>query len=510
MSQFTPRQLLLSHREYETLRAAINDSITDDPRFVHLSPVEKAKKQPLREKQWAADIRAATRIYLGVNYSLKGVQALLAQLSARRSPAGAKPRKSLIASPQRFALSLAMLLALHRFLYRVISGIRRDLLSENVRKIRERWPRMYDLLTWKLTPAVGASLSGLALGICPKDQLRVTIVIYVLVRAGELVWKGAEAAGYLKKKPKWFGSWMLFALAHGQMFHTLVVDPDCAPEVYGSFILNNTPEYLQPRPEGLAKAVTWPTRREAVDSLAQMARLRWPPHVSPILRPKDLITLPPSINSVINPITSRAHPAIQHLSCALLHPSETSCFTPFLRQILLSFKSIAKFFTLYYGAFSILRIRAALKQPIAFIARLMQTILKVTTVLVGSFAGAWGSICFFNNFLPKSVIPQSRFFLGGAIGGCMAIIDRSPTAHENAMYATRLSIDSLWKVGVKHRWWKEVKGGDVYIFVTALAALNMLYDAQRATMGPERTMMAVRLLRGDIEVGLKDKTEAEF
>ncbi|KAK5314636.1 hypothetical protein LTR70_007073 [Exophiala xenobiotica] len=492
MSHFTPRQLLLSHREYEALREAINDSITDDPRFVHLSPVQKAKRQPVREKQWAADIRAATRVYLAVNYGLKGVQALLAQLSARRSPAAAQSRKPLIASPQRFATSLALLLALHRFLYRVISGVRRTLLSENVKRIRQRWPITYDLLTSKLTPAFGASLSGLALGICPRDQLRVTIVIYVLVRAGELVWKGAEAAGYLKNKPRWFGSWMLFALAQGQLMHAFVFDPDCFPQAYGDFILNHTPEYLQPRPEGLSQAVVWPAKRDVVDSLAQMARLRWPSYVSPILRPKDLTTLPASINPVINPITSRAHPAIQHLSCALLHPSETSCFTPFLRQILLSFRSIGKTMTLYYGAFSILRIRKAFKQPIGFIAGLLQQILKVTAVVVGSIAGTWGSICFFNNYLPKSFMPRSRFFLGGALGGCLSIIDRSPTGHENAM------------------WWKGVKGGDVYIFVVALAALNMLYDAQRPTFAQDRTMAAVRLLRGEIEVSLKENTEADI
>ena len=510
MSRFTPRQLLLSRREYEALQAAINDNITDDPRFIHLSPVQKAKRQPIQEKQWAADIRAATRVYLSVNYGLKGIQALLVQLSARRSPATATPRKPMVASPQRFALSLATLLALHRFLYRLMSAIRRELLSDKVKKIRQRWPKMYDILTWKLTPAVGASLSGLALGICPADQLRVTVAIYVLIRAGELVWQGAEAAGYLKNKPKWFGSWMLFALAQGQLLHTFFFDPDCFPDAYGNFILNHTPEYIQPRPKGLSTAVIWPTRRDIVDSLAEMAKLRWPTYVSPILRPKDLTTLPASINPLIDPITSRAHPAIQHLSCALLHPSETSCFTPFLRQILLSFRSIGKVMAMYYGAFSILRIRKAFKQPIDFIAQLVQQVLKVTVVVVGSIAGAWGSICFFNNFLPKSFLPKFRFFLGGAISGCLAIIDQSPTGHENAMYVTRMSIDSLWKVGVKHRWWRGVKGGDVYIFVVALAALNMLYDGQRPVFAQERTMSVIKLLRGDIEIGLKDKTEAEF
>ena len=510
MTRVHPSQFILSHREYEALRQAINDSITDDPRFVHLSPVQKPKQQPIKEPQYVSSFRAATRVYLGTHYGLKAVQALLAEVSARRSPKTATPRKPLIASSRRFALSLSTMLFLHRVLYSLLQGIRKDLLRDNIRKIRERWPRTYDLLTWRLAPAAGASLSGLALGICPADQLRVTIVIYVLVRAGELLYQGAEAAGYLRRKPKWMGSWILAALSQGQMLHAFLFDPDCFPTAYGTFILNNTPEYMQKRPAELSSAVKWPTRREQADSIAEMARLKWPAYISPILRPKDLTTLPPSINPAISPITSRAHPALQHLSCALIHPSETSCFTPFLRQILLSFSSIGRFLAMYYSALSLLRITKLVKSPITFTARLAIQILKSTAAMVLAISGSWGSICFGNNYLPKSFMPKFRFFVFGSIAGSAAMIDRSATGHTNNMYVLRNSLDSLWKVGVKHRWWRAVTGGDVYLFVLSLAAFNMLYDAQRDTFSQDQTMIAVKVLRGDIEVGLKNKTEQKI
>lgn len=37
-------------------------------------------------------------------------------------------------------------------------------------------------------------------------------------------------------------------------------------------------------------------------------------------------------------------------------------------------------------------------------------------------------------------------------------------------------MDSLWKVGKKRGWWKGVKGGDVWIFVFSLMAMEMVYD----------------------------------
>lgn len=512
MRHFTPSQLVLSDREYEFLRDAVKDSITDDPRFQQ-SPVQRAKRLPVLENRNAAAFRAATRVYLGTNYGLKAVETIMSYLTARRNPGKAlttpRPRKPLVADRRRLAASLALMLFFHRFLYKTFSHLRLQLLHDKAKAIRDRWPRVYDLLTSKLTPGVAACLSGFALGICPKDQLRVTIAIYALVRAGELAYKGADAAGYLARKPQWVGSWMFYAIGQGQLLHAFVFDSDCFPSGMGDFIMSHVHEYIQKRPSGLSTRVTWPTPRQIVDSLADMAKLRWPAYVSPVLRPKDVSTLPAGINPIISPITSRAHPALQHMSCALLHPTETSCFTPFLRQILLSFGSIGRFMTLYYGAFSLLRVRTLIKDPLSFMSHLARQVARVTTVICGSIAGSWGAICFFNNYLPKSFIPRFRFFLGGALSSCIAIIDQSATGHENAMYTTRLSLDSFWKVGKKKGWWRGVKGGDVGLFVVALATLSILFDSQRAVFAKDRSMTLIRLLRGDIEVGLKNKDEKD-
>lgn len=512
MRHFKPSQLILSDREYEVLRDAVKDSITDDPRFQH-SPVQRAKRLPVQENRNAAAFRAASRVYLGTNYGLKAIQGLLSYLTARRNPGKGlttqRPRKPLVADRRRFAASLAILLFLHRFLYKTFSHLRLQLLHNKAKAIRDRWPQVYDLLTSKLMPGVAASLSGFALGICPKDQLRVTIAIYILVRAGELAYKGADAAGYLARKPKWMGSWMLYAIGQGQLLHAYVFDGDCFPQGLMDFLQNHIHEYLQRRPAGLSAKVTWPTTREIVNALADMARLKWPAYVSPVLRPKDASTLPVGIDPVIAPITSRAHPALQHLSCALLHPNETSCFTPFLRQILLSMGSIGRFMALYYGAFSLIRVRYLIKDPLSFMGHLARQIARVTAVVSMSVAGTWGSICFFNNCLPKSFMPQFRFFIGGAISSSIAIIDQSATGHENAMYTTRLSLDSLWKVGRKRGWWRGIKGGDVGLFVLALATFSVLFDSQRQVFAKDRSMVLTRLLRGDIEVGLKNEDEKQ-
>lgn len=86
-------------------------------------------------------------------------------------------------------------------------------------------------LTSRVAPAIGASLAGFTLSIYPRHQLRVTIAIYLGARALEMLYNALERDGYLDKKSWWFGSWMLFPLAQGQLLHAFVFNRDCFPKV---------------------------------------------------------------------------------------------------------------------------------------------------------------------------------------------------------------------------------------------------------------------------------------
>ncbi|KIW66919.1 hypothetical protein PV04_06202 [Phialophora macrospora] len=456
----------------------------------------------------AAAFRSASRVFVVTYGTLKTIGVILDRLATRGSRTATRSRKPLVASHSKMALSFSSLLFFHAILYRIFVRLRLQLLHEKVRSIKERYPRIYTILTSRIAPAVAASLSGLALGICPADQLRMTMAIYVGCRALEIGYAAIEHTKLIRRKPSWVGSWLLFALAQGQMLHAFVFDRDCSPAAYGSFIVGYTPEYIQSPPENLSFRVSWPTPDSIVDALAQMARLRWPTFVSPILYPKMVTTLPASIDPIISPITSRAHPGIQNLSCALIHPSDPSCFLAYLRQMLLSFPQIAKLFTKYYGALSLLRFKKVLEAPVASLNRLSESILRSTIAVAGSIGAAWGTICLFQIILPRAFLPKFRFFLGGVLGGLFQLFDRTGVGHANSLYAARMSVDSLWKVGVKHRWWKGIKGGDVWVFVAALALVNVVYDMGKDTpAGQDRALGLIKVLRGEVELGLRKKNE---
>lgn len=141
-------------------------------------------------------------------------------------------KRSLLNSPNfRLALSLSSILFLHRLLHRFFIRLRLRLLQEKASQLRDRYPKLFRGLTARIAPAIGASLAGFALGICPGDQLRITIAIYTGARALEMLYNALKKDGYIGKKPWWFGSWLLFPLAQGQLLHAYVFDRDCFPKV---------------------------------------------------------------------------------------------------------------------------------------------------------------------------------------------------------------------------------------------------------------------------------------
>ena len=216
--------------------------------------------------------------------------------------------------------------------------------------------------------------------------------------------------------------------------------------------------------------------------------------VSPILFPASE-TLPKGL-ATISPITGPAHPSITNLSCALLHPSDPSCVRTYITFYIQVFPRVARFFAIIFSAFSLLRYKAFITTPTAALNRLSKAILRMSLFVTGAIGTAWGSICLFQQYLPKGFLPTQRWFLGGFLGGLWAFLERK-SGRGNFLYMSRLSIDSFWKVGVKHGWWRGVKNGDVLLFVASLAVVNGIYERRpRAVNGPS-VRKSLGMLRGD-------------
>ncbi|GJC89093.1 hypothetical protein ColLi_11931 [Colletotrichum liriopes] len=409
----------------------------------------------------------------------------------------------------RLSLSLSTILLLYRILFRFLNRLRAHLLDPSAAPFRRRNPRTTATLTSPYAPAIGASMAGMFLGVYPAQQLRVTIAIYTLFRALEFGWNLCEEEGMIwgfknggkvkRERPWWWGSWLIQPFAFGQLLHAVVFDRDCFPESYGNFIFKNSSAYIHPRPNDYPSHLKWPKAMEIVDNLAQMAKLNWPPFVSPTLFPNKE-TLPPTLAGVA-PLTSSAHPIITSLSCATLHPSDPSCLRTYLNFWLGSFPGLTRFFLIIYSVVTFVpRFRSLYHSPVTTLQRVLTKSLRMSTFLTGAISTAWASICFFQQWFPRTFLPTQRFFFGGFLAGLWAWVERK-NGRGVFLYSARVSVDSLWKVGVKRRWWKAMKGGDVWVFVMALMLTGVVYERDARAVKEGSWRKGISWVRGE---GFKD------
>ncbi|KAI1405052.1 hypothetical protein F4819DRAFT_445592 [Hypoxylon fuscum] len=457
----------------------------------------------------ARAVRDSLRVFIATGLGTRAYETVVARLKAQKEAAVPKKKQPFYkSSGLRLSMSLSTILLLYRLLFRFLSRLRAHLLDPSAAPFRNRNPRTWRTLSSPYAPAVGASIAGVALGIYPSQQLRVTVAIAAIFRALEFGWNLCEDEGLIwgwkasaggkgvkpRERPWWWGSWMLQPLACGQLLHATMFDRDCSPAGFVDFIWKSSTTYLHNAPNNLPEGMVWPNAWEVADNLAQMAKLNWPSFISPTMFP-DQPTLPSSLNTLA-PLTARAHPLITSLSCAALHPSDPSCLRTYLTFWVRSFPRVGRFFLLFYSILMLPRYKLLYNSPLHLLSRLISKVLRLSTFTTGAISTAWASLCFFQAWLPRTFLPTQRFFLGGFLAGLWAWVERRD-GRSVFLYSARTSVDSLWKVGVKRRWWRAtMKGGDVWVFVFALAITGAVYERDARAIRESRVRKGISWARG--------------
>ncbi|KAI5290371.1 hypothetical protein KEM54_001709 [Ascosphaera aggregata] len=333
-----------------------------------------------------------------------------------------------------------------------------NLRSEDAQSFRERNPRVSCVLTSRYTPAIGASLAGFALGVLPEGAARSYAALWLFVRALEATYNALNAKGCIfQKRPWWFGSWILMPISMAQLFHSFVFDRDTVPG-------------------GLSAQRQWPASTEIVDSLAYLAKLKWPAFTSPILHPLHPQPLPSGIENIA-PITSPAHPSIPSLSCALLHPKSTSCLNVGVQQNLLIVPQLGKILLKIHFIIALFKLEGLLRHPLKTINGLCIDIVARTVLISTVISAAWGSICLFNNYFPRRFIPAQRFYLSGVLAG-LPFAALGQDHRSLFLYFFRLAISSCWEAGKKRKVFRAVKNGDIFIISASWAVLSILLNGR--------------------------------
>jgi hypothetical protein len=155
--------------------------------------------------------------------------------------------------------------------------------------------------------------------------------------------------------------------------------------------------------------------------------------------------------------------------------------------------------------------KKSLSNPLSSLNTLSKRILSLTAILSASTGSFWGSICLLNSLLPRSTLPTQRFFISGALGGLPFAFFR----HGRSLftYVFRAAIYSAWATGVKRRYWRESRAGEVALIVVSWALLGAVLEWESAAVEGKGFRKAVAWLRGDglvdaVEVAAKKKRRA--
>ncbi|KAG5301730.1 hypothetical protein I7I48_01839 [Histoplasma ohiense] len=491
-------RISLSASEYKSLHEKLIKWLPPGVQDRILEPAAFREVAKSQNKYNEAALRASLRVLLATGAGMKLFVYISQKLASRKTQNAVKPAKGTLRHSPAFRLSaaLSLTLLLHRLLRRFFSRLRANLRMDDARPFRERNPRISRALTSKYAPAIGSSLAGFALGAYPQSQLRLTLAIYMSTRSLEFLFNELDANGWFKDRPWWFGSWLLMPVSLAQLFHAFVFDREAEPKWFGDFILNFTPGHIPSRPGSYpSDRRHWIDQYETVDALAKISELKWPAFISPILHPSNPKTLPDSLQS-ISAVTSSAHPSISSLSCALLHSKSPSCLTASLHQYLLSIPLLARFLTKVYLILSLLKFKTFIHQPILAIYGVCMKILSRTAILSTALGTAWGSLCLFNSFLPRSLLPTQRFYLSGALAG-LPFAFAGNGNRSMFLYFFRIAVDSAWKVGTKRGVWRGGKGGDLFVFVASWALIGVLLEKNPGAVDGAGLRKIFAWLRGD-------------
>lgn len=237
---------------------------------------------------------------------------------------------------------------------------------------------------------------------------------------------------------------------------------------------------------------------------------------SPVLFPSKEDILPPSL-AAIAPLTAQAHPVITSLSCATLHPSVASCPRAFVTNWSQSFPQLTRALFIIYSALLIPRNRGAWRKlvrnpALKSVFKALLSAMRTAGALAGGMSTAWSSLCFFNTYFPRTFLPTQRFFLSGFLAGLWAVLEAG-RAKSRAVFlaAFKMAVESLWKVGVKRRWWRAMRGGDVLLFVVGLLVTGVVYETDATAVKEGVWRKGISWVRGEgwRDWGMEEEGESE-
>ncbi|CCF53788.1 uncharacterized protein UHO2_00878 [Ustilago hordei] len=431
-----------------------------------------------------------------IGYSANVVLHGLLPLALRKEPARKTLKAFISIKSLRSGAVLALFSALYRVLLTHLTRVRLNLLSKSWKqndldytltrdRVKARLAKI--LNSAALVPFTASLAASAVLAAFPIPSLRRSMALWLSTKAIENLYvhlrqvKSRSVAWV----PDWIGGAFFYALANGQLLWTFLFEPSCFPDSYGRVILARSTSYIPPRPDGLPSSIPWPAPRDIADAIATLSTptatsAAYPAFKAPVLSALSPSKYPTTKYPLINPVLDYgpAHPAHSRLLCALLHPTEPSCSKNFLGFFAREWQASAKFVAIFTALTQLISYKKVSKDPETALFKFALAVVQGATVISGSIGTAWGLTCFFQRYLPRTVLPTKRYFLNGFLSSVFILAVPKARRAQLGSYVTRQSLDAGFGVAKSRGWWKPIPQEDTMLLAFGLATLTALYETR--------------------------------
>ena len=402
-------------------------------------------------------------------YRFKGLRSLHSHLTFKDKHCG------------KIALSLAGISFFYKIIYKLLLLLQPHCTSlaafVQAEEEKLKIPKLLRIQPHIFTPFIAGLVSGSLFKLFPREASRDVIAVYMIVRTAEMGFNYLDDSGYLAVKPKIIGSWAMYPFALSQLFHSFFFNPETNSTFVNKTLYRLSNDFIPKRPAGYRSSSPWPTPEQVVESIAQVSSHKYPRFKAPLMFP-DSAKFPDYLEAV-KPILSRAHPAIDTMTGAIVHPFEPSLFRAFTEIALKKFSTISKYvFVLYLIQGLINNSKKKQAKQLSKFRILFMTITKTvrtTTFIVMSTMSAWAGIELAQKIFGSKFLPMHRYKFIGFMAGLWAFIDQVG-GRGRYLFAARAAILSYWRVLVKQKRIKPSRNTDVFLFAVSFAVMMSLFE----------------------------------
>ncbi|KAI8369438.1 uncharacterized protein BYT42DRAFT_584481 [Radiomyces spectabilis] len=381
-----------------------------------------------------------------------------------------------------------------------------------------RWRKNPDPSSDKLNAFVAGSVAGIALILDRDKRRRQSIMLYLLTRSFQFsgAWlmkqwglqrqtRRRKELAILKEKvdregqprelevgkkwddylakfiQRWAGV-LVMMLANGQIIYSFLLNSETLPRSYFTFLLTHAG--WKSDVGGLAE----PLADVIGNNIRFLSETR-----GSIRLPKDTTSYQYIADHVSPNIASVIPAKLRHkyIMCALQHPLEDSCSRSAFRSFKLEYLRALKLYVpLNLIMMGVFRSGQLTSNPNLVLRKFAISCLRSGLFLTMYVTMGLGSACTFRRIFEKE--RHWMYVLVGVVGGSMTLFEARGRQLELGLYCLPRAMEAFWKTMEKQGRIRNVRHGEIWLFMASMGVLMTLYQNEKDTISPHYLSVMTR------------------